>query len=172
LNPKMTIAIALVLMLAACAPAGEPPDSIPAPAAAGAERLEGTVRIVGSAPVNVQVVLQPEQGRAVRLVGPLATELEQLSGVEVSVTGRVERSSDPVTDRQIHASSYRILRVDGAPVVMGEIVSVTGGSARLRTEEGDEVLLSGVPASFRVGQKVWVQGPRTIAVQSFGTIRR
>ena len=52
-----------------------------------------------------------------------------------------------------------------------EIVAIEGGRVRLRTRTGEEVYLSGAPEGFRVGQKVWVQGPTSIAVQSFGTIR-
>ena len=64
-----------------------------------------------------------------------------------------------------------LVSVDGEPVVMGTIVSVAGVRATLRTDVGEEVILDPAPSSMRVGQKVWVQGPRAIAVQSFGIIR-
>jgi hypothetical protein len=162
---------AVLLVLLGCVAQTEPPDSTPTPTAAGGDRIVGTVRIVGSAPLNVQVVLQPEAGRAVRLVGPLVPELERLAGLEIAVSGRLERSVEPGTDRQLQASGYEILRVNDEPVVWGEIISLSGGWARLRTDSGEELMLSGAPASFRVGHRVWVQGPRTIAVQTFGTIR-
>jgi hypothetical protein len=167
---KSAIAVAL-LILFGCVPQAELPESAPAPAASGSDRVVGTVRIVGSAPVNVQVVLQPESGGPVRLVGPLLPELERLAGLEIAVSGRLERSSDPLTERQMQASGYQILRVNGEPAVWGEIVSLSGSWARLRTDSGEELMLSGAPSSFRVGQRVWVQGPQTIAVQTFGTIR-
>jgi hypothetical protein len=160
-----------LLLLVACTPPGEPPDSIPAPDTAAGEPVRGTVRVVGSAPVNVQVVLQPPSGRALRLVGPLAGELERLAGVEVAVRGRVEPSPDPMVDRQLRVAGYEIVSVAGRPVVMGEIIAIQEGWVRLRTEAGEEVFLSGAPSQFRVGQKVWVQGPRSIAVQSYGMIR-
>ncbi len=158
-------------LLGACAPAGDTPDPGPGPASGAIERLVGTVRVVGSAPLNVQVVLQPEQGRSVRLTGPLVPELQRLAGAEVAVMGRVEPAPDPLVDRQVVASDYEILTVNGEPVVMGDIVSISDGWVRLRTPDGEEVFLSGAPAEFRVGQRVWVQGPRSIAVQSFGTLR-
>jgi hypothetical protein len=159
------------LVLAACAPPGEPQDSMrPVDGVAG--EVVGVVRIVGSAPVNIQVVLDPEQGSPIRIAGPLRAELEQLGGVDVALRGRVVDSPGPLADRQIEVAGYRIVGVDGRPVVMGEIVSISNGTARLRTPDGDEVYLSGVPAAFREGQKVWVQGPRSVAVQAYGLIRR
>src|SRR5690606_14169876 len=126
---------------------------------------------VGSAPVNIQIVLRTRDGRSVRLTGPLAGELERLTGAEVSVEGGITTSSDPIVDRQIEATAYTIIAIDGLPVVWGEIVSLSGGSALLRTDAGAEVTLSNVPADFAVGQKVWVQGPQGVVVQSHGTIR-
>jgi hypothetical protein len=159
-----------LLLLGACAPAEPPMDSIPSTNAA-AEVVRGTVRIVGSAPMNVQVVLRPEEGGSIRIVGPLLPEIQRLSGIQLAVTGPIGPAPDPMADRQIEATGYEIIAVDGQPVVMGEITSISGSSARLRTSRGEEVTLSGVPASFRVGQKVWVQGPENIVVQTFGTIR-
>lgn len=159
-----------LLIVASCAPAGESPDSVPRPAAAPAG-VTGIVRVVGSAPVNVQVILTPAEGGSIRLVGPLQDELANLTGAEVAVSGTLAPSPDPLADRQIEATSYEIVAVDGEPVVMGEVLSVDGRQARLRTPDGAEVLLE-VPAGvFEVGQKVWVQGPTAVTVQSFGVLR-
>jgi hypothetical protein len=155
MKPAMVV---LVLLAAGCASRGN-------------GSLEGTVRIVGSAPVNVQVVLQPDTGSGVRITGPLLAELERLSGVRVTVAGIVSRSPDPIVDRQIAVADYDILSVDGRPVVTGEIVGIEGERARLRMTDGSEVLLSGSPLTFRVGQKVWVQGVETLAVQAYGIVR-
>jgi hypothetical protein len=159
------------LLLMSCAPPPEPADSIPPAAAGEPETVVGIVRIVGSAPVNVQVVLEPQAGRSIRLTGPLVGELRRLAGVEVAVHGRLGRSPDPIVDRQLEAAGYEIVAVDGRSVVMGEIVSLAGGRAELRTDSGQVVTLSGVPQEFRVGQKVWVQGPQSLTVQSYGLIR-
>jgi hypothetical protein len=161
---------ACVLLLTACAPPVEHPDSIPSPNSSE-QSVRGTVRIVGSAPMNVQVVLQPPSGRALRLTGPLVGELERLSGAEVAVRGRVRPAPDPMVDRQIEAAGYDIVAVNGRPVVSGEIVAREGGFVRMRTPQGDEVLLSGAPEQFRVRQKVWVQGPASVVVQSYGVVR-
>ncbi len=158
------VAIALVAMATGCAAAvvGD----------GGVESLTGTVQVVGSAPVNVQVVLQPESGPAMRVVGDLASEVANLVSARVTVRGRVSPSPDPIVAREIEATGYEIVAVNGAPVIVGEVISVDGGgSARLRTEDGAEVVVTGAPASFRVGQKVWVQGPRSLTVQSYGTLR-
>ncbi|HUE96070.1 MAG TPA: hypothetical protein VMN39_05395 [Longimicrobiaceae bacterium] len=161
----------ILLALASCAPQAEPPDSLPAPSGSAEGALRGVVRIVGSAPVNVQVVLQPAEGGSVRLTGPLRDELATLAGAEVAVRGVLGPSPDPLADRQLEAIGYDIVAIDGLPVLVGEIVSVQGQQARMRTAEGEEVVLD-VPAGvFRVGQKVWVQGPQRVSVQSFGVVR-
>jgi len=161
-----------LMLLVACAPGVEEGDSLPPPDGGSAEStMTGMVRIVGSAPVNVQVVLQPAGESAVRLVGPLVEELSRLAAAEVMVRGRVASSPDPLVSRQIDVSSYDVVSVNGRSVVMGEIVSIAGGTGQLRTADGDEVTLAGVPASFAVGQKVWVQGVQSLAVQSYGTVR-
>jgi hypothetical protein len=161
------------LLLAACARTAEAPDSVPTPGpgAIVGDAIRGVVRIVGSAPVNVQVVLQPESGRAIRLVGPLRSELERLAGIEVSVRGAIAPSPDPIADRELNATSYDIVAVNGMPVVVGEVVEVDAGVARLRTAAGEVVVLASPPTGLRVGQKIWVQGPRSLVVQSFGVIR-
>ncbi len=158
------VAIALVAMATGCAAAGVGDG--------GPEVHTGTIQVVGSAPVNVQVVLQPEAGPAMRVVGELAGEVARLGSATVTVRGRVSPSPDPIVAREIEATGYQIVAVNGAPVIVGEVVSVdASGNARLRTEDGGEVMVTGAPASFRVGQKVWIQGPRSVTVQSYGTLR-
>lgn len=162
----------LLAIVPGCTPPGEPADSVPAPVQRSSEStLTGVVRIVGSSPVNVQLVLVTDDQQSVRLTGALAPELEQLAGAEVTVVGRVASSPDPIVSRQVEVTGYRIVAIDGAPVISGEIVSIAGGSALLRTDSGEEVRLMNIPAGFAVGQKVWVQGPRGIVVQTYGTIR-
>ena len=134
--------------------------------------MTGIVRVVGSAPVNVQVVLETEAGRSIRLTGPLRAELERLSGVQVVVRGEVTDAPDPLAAGQLEATSYDVVAVDGRAAVLGEVVAASGSGARLRTASGEELQLSNVPPGFRVGQKVWVQGPRTLAVQSYGVVRQ
>jgi hypothetical protein len=165
----LRLMLVLLAAMAACAPRLDPRDSPPS----GPQEPShvGTVQIVGSAPVNVQVVLQPGDGAAIRLTGALVSELERLQGARVAVRGPTSPAPDPLVSRQVDVQWYEIISIDGRPVVLGEIIAVEGGVARLRTEDGSEVVLPGAPASFRVGQKVWVQGPQSITVQSYGTVR-
>jgi hypothetical protein len=161
--------IALALLLVACAPPQtEPPDTIPGPDAG--DRLIGTVRIVGSAPVNVQVVLQPESGQAVRVAGPLAGEIQQLSGARVAVRGRIEPAPDPMVSRQVQVESYEILSVNGQPVTLGTVEGHMNDWTLLRTSTGELVYLAGPPERFRAGQKVWIQGPAARIVQTYGVL--
>lgn len=161
---------ALLLVPLACTPQTERPDSIPAPST-GAAGTVGTIAIVGSAPVNVQVVLRSPNGESFRLVGALEPELQRLSGIQVAVEGQPEASPDPLVEQRIEVVDYEIISVDGEPVLTGEIIEIEGDRVLLRTRSGEEVYLTGAPAEFRVGQKVWVQGPSSVAVQSYGTIR-
>jgi hypothetical protein len=160
----------LAAVLMACTPQNGAPGATPGAGAAsgdtrvGDTTLVGTVRVVGSAPVNLRVVLQHPDGGTTELAGALKDELRSLSGAEVAVRGTL-------TGGVLSATAYEIRAVDGAPVVMGVIESIEDGTARLRTAAGATVLVAGVPASFRVGQKVWVQGPQSIRVQSYGVIR-
>jgi hypothetical protein len=164
-------AVLLGVALLACAPRTEPADSAAFAMRNGEVELTGVVQIVGSAPINVQVVLRTEEGRSVRLAGPLLDELRRLAGVEIRVVGELATAPDPLVEREIAVRSYGIVAVNGRPVVFGEIMEVAAGRARLRTTDGREIQLTGIPTDFRVGQKVWVQGPESVAVQSYGTVR-
>jgi hypothetical protein len=161
--------LAATLLLVACAgPHAEPPDTIPGVDAG--DRVTGIVRIVGSAPINVQVVLQPESGRAIRIAGPLAAEIEKLSGAHIAVRGTMEAAPDPMVSRQVQVRSYEILSVDGQPVTMGTVEGHVNNWTLLRTAEGELVYLAGPPDRFRTGQKVWIQGPAARIVQTYGVI--
>lgn len=164
------LACAMALALMSCTPKQpEPPDSTPGQADVGP--VVGTVRVVGSAPVNVKVVVQPASGTSVQLLGPLEEELRRLAGAEVSVRGPVGSAPDPLVDRQMRVESYDILAVDGQPVVAGTVEGRSGEWLLLRTPGGELVYLGGATAQLRPGQKVWVQGPRSVIVQTYGVVK-
>lgn len=169
-----TILLAAALM-AACAPQnGETPNAAPSPqpgadATADTTTVRGTVRVVGSAPVNTAVVVRDARDRSVRVEGPLAEEIGRLSGAEVEVYGTSR--PDPMYGQAITAARYTIRSVDGRPVVTGVVEQGPDGQLQLRTDDGRVVRLTGGAAHLRVGQKVWVQGPQTVQVQTFGVIR-
>lgn len=152
-----------VLVGAACAPTPPPADTAAMGGTAmmqsGDGEVTGEVAVVGSAPMNVQVVVQT--GRAsVRVEGPLRDEIRALSGARVSVQGRMGRD-------QITATRYRVISVDGRPVLFGTVERAGDGLA-LRLDDGSVVALQGATTAFRPGQKVWVQGPTSVRVQVFG----
>lgn len=167
---KRFSSLLLAILVAGCSPRVQPADSISA-APGDPETVSGVIRVVGSAPVNVQVMLDTGEGRQVRLVGDLRSELERLAGINVTVSGRATPTPDPMADRQIDVASYEVGMVEGRSVVVGEIVQISAGEAQLRTADGGILYLRGIPNEFRVGQKVWVQGPATVVVQSFGVLR-
>ncbi|HYR10652.1 MAG TPA: hypothetical protein VEQ60_22940 [Longimicrobium sp.] len=141
--------------LAACTP--------PAAARGGPERLAGRVAVLGSAPVNVRLALQTADGRSVYVTGPVLAELRALAGAEVEVEGRMEGGA-------FRASGYHIRSVDGRPVLEGTVEAAQGGGLQLRLRDGSAVRLGGGADRLRAGQKVWVQGPTQVQVQTYGVI--
>ncbi len=162
---RSAILLLAVLAMGCNARAPEPPASAAAPAVADTNvvRRTGTVRVVGSAPVDVRVMLQDEE-RGVTLGGPLAEEIGRLSGAEVEVQGRLSNGV-------LEATGYQIRSVNGSPALMGTVERAAAGGLQLRTESGEVIRLSGAEPHLRAGQKVWVQGARTMQVQSYGVIR-
>lgn len=154
------IRAAVVLAMAALAGGCTPPA-----AARGGEPewLAGRLAVVGSAPVNVRLSLQMADGRSVYVTGPAAAELRTLAGAEVEVEGRMEGGA-------FEARGYRIRAVDGRPVLSGTVEAAPGGGLQLRLEDGSAVRLGGGADRLRAGQKVWVQGPTQVQVQTYGVI--
>lgn len=160
-----SVILMATLCLGACAPPpAERPDSLPSPHASAADSLTGVVRVVGSAPMNVRVVLSGDGGSTV-LEGTLLPELRGLAGAEVVVMGRRSPAGFAVED-------YRIRTVDGRPVLQGTVEGRSGPYLLLRTRDGALVHLLSAPESFSVGQRVWIQGPEARIVQSYGTLGR
>ena len=153
------IRAAVVLAMAALA------GCTPPAAARGGEpeRLTGRLAGVGSAPMNVRLALQTPDGRSVYVTGPLAGELRALAGAEVEVDGRTEGGAFQV-------SGYRIRSVDGRPVLEGTVEAAPGGGLQLRLRDGSAVRLEAGSDRLRAGQKVWVQGPTQVQVQTYGVI--
>ena len=157
----MRTLVLIAVVLAGCTrPASVPP----ADGAAQEERVIGVPASVGSAPMNVRTVIAAEGGGSVSVTGPLAAEIRALSGARVEVRGR------RAADRTLVASDYDVLSVNGRPVLMGIVERATDGTLQLRTRTG-VVRLQGAPAAFRPGMKVWVQGPGSVTVQTYGVIR-
>jgi hypothetical protein len=168
----------LSLLMAGCTPQnGERANAAPTPqpaaeqarAAADTTAVRGTVAVVGSAPVNVAVVVREANGGSTLVEGPLAPEIGRLSGAEVEVTGT--RRPDPLHGQSVHATDYVVHAVDGRPVVSGVVERRPDGRLQLRADDGRTITLSGGEDHLRPGQKVWVQGPVTVQVQSYGVIR-
>jgi hypothetical protein len=113
--------------------------------------------------MNVQVVVEDSAGRSTTVGGPLVAEIQRLSGAQVALRGRMNRGV-------LTASSYEIRSVNSAPVEMGVVQRAADGSLQLRKANGQTVSLMGATSQFRVGQKVWVQGPAAVRVQSYGVI--
>ena len=101
-------------------------------------------------------------GNGMAGIACLEQVLKHQAQFKVTVFGDVGPAPDPLVDRVVEATGYRIEPVDGEPVLMGEIASVSGERATLRLQDGEEVILDVPPGVFRVGQKVWVKGPRRV----------
>jgi hypothetical protein len=127
-------------------------------------RLEGTPRVVGTSPVGSEVVLSGDDGRTTRLTGAIAAELGRLAGARVEIWGRHAAGA-------MQVAGYRVLSIDGQPVVVGVVERAPDGGLRLRTEGGEVLALEGAPGELREGQKVWIRGPATVQVRGYGVIR-
>ncbi len=158
-------AAAAVLAGAALAAACASPAPSPNGGAAGEERLSGVLAVVGSAPVDTHLSLRTDDGRNVFVTGPMEAELRRLSGARVEVRGR------PGGERgAFRAEGYEIRSVDGRPVETGTVERAPSGGLQLRTTRGETILLTGGVTTLRPGQKVWVQGPRSLQVQVHAVI--
>lgn len=157
----MRTLVLMAVVLAGCTR----PASVPPAGGAQEERVIGVPASVGSAPMNVRTVVAAEGGESVYVTGPLAGEIRSLSGARVEVRGR------RAADRTLVASDYDVLSVNGRPVFMGVVERASDGTLQLRTRNGGTVRLQGAPAAFRPGMKVWVQGPGSVTVQTYGVMR-
>lgn len=162
--------VALVLAAvvgAACSPTPPPADTATAGgttmAQAGSVELTGRVAVVGSAPMNTQVVVQTERG-SFAVEGPLRDEIRALSGARVTVAGLMARD-------RITPTRYHVVSVDGRPVLFGTVQRAADGTLALRLEDGSVVSLQGATTALRPGQKAWVQGPTAVRVQVFGIVK-
>lgn len=162
----MMIPVALFLvLLAGCAPSPKPADS--AAVVQGQPRdttVVGSLRTVGSGPMDVRVVLQDTLERSWWVEGAPAGELRTLAGTTVEVRGRAD-------GRTLHVTGYTLRGVDGRHAEIGTVERAPDGGLRLRTEDGRLIQLIGGAQHLRPGQKVWVQGPETLQVQRYGVIR-
>ncbi|MBW3629039.1 MAG: hypothetical protein KY464_07045 [Gemmatimonadetes bacterium] len=160
----MRVLILLIVASAGCvAPSPAPTPSAAAAAATAGDSVAGTLRVVGSAPVNVRLVIQGAGGSS-NVGGALTGELRRLAGAEVTLLGRRQGADFVPTD-------YRVRAIDGRPVTLGTVEGRDGDYLRLRTMSGELVYLVASPGEIRSGQKIWVQGPQGVIVQSFGTVR-
>ncbi len=130
------------------------------------ETLVGQIQLTGSAP-SFLVTLTTAEGRSVDLAGDLRGELQDLSGAEVAVWGRL------VSARDFQVTSYEIRAIDGQQPLVGTVAYLDG---EYWLDADEFVLLVNVSAGLRaqVGAKVWILG-RAMAdgvyPQIYGVIR-
>jgi hypothetical protein len=137
--------------------------------AAAQASFTGRVEVTGSVPMT-HVVLQLDDGSALRLVGELERELRRLAGIVVAVTG--EPTADFPGDA-LRVESYRVVSVDGHPVLVG-ILRARDGGLELETKCRSYTIPAPGALAEHAGAKVWIAGDvhhGALTVQSFGVIR-
>lgn len=154
-----------LLALVACTRQGGVGDG---PAAA-ADTIEGTVRQVGSTPFQRTVVKGEEASATV--VGEYEDELTRAAGARVRVWGAYRDGDRP--GRELEATGYEILSVDGAEPEVGTLEHESGRGYYLATADGDEISLAGVPDRLggQVGAKIWAVLGERGNVQRYGVLR-
>lgn len=137
--------------------------------AAAADTIEGTVRQVGNTPFERTVVRSEEASATV--VGEYGDELTRAAGARVRVWGAYRDGDRP--ERELEATGYEILSVDGAEPRVGTLEHEDGRGYFLVTSGGEEIALTGVPDRLggRVGAKVWAVLGEQGNVQRYGVLR-
>lgn len=126
--------------------------------------VEGTVEAMAGE--TSSVLLRPDLGAAVTLVGPARDELAQLAGARVRVRGVAMGTA-------LSVYGYEQAPADGSRRWMG-IVAVRDGDVWLLGE--DAVLLIGAPSAIaaHAGSLVWLSGVQEdggVIAQLFGLVR-
>ncbi len=159
---KLETRLLFCVTLAACSGSGGGSQM----AATAPETLVGEIQLTGSAPACL-VTLTTAEGRSVDLTGDLRGELQDLSGVEVSVWGRLASARD------FQVMSYEIRAIDGQQPLVGT-VAYRDGDYWLDAEESVRLVNASEGLQALVGAKVWILGrPMEGGVhpQTYGVIR-
>ena len=151
-SPLMAMALVAGALALACtreAQVNSGPEHV---GQAGPDTVSGLVRQVGSAPFMQTIVVGDD---TVTVTGRYAGEITRLVGAQVRITGRI----DPGTGmgKEMEATSYEILDVDGVRPLVGILERADGGFL-LRASDGDETRLLGVSEQLAgaAGGRVWV----------------
>jgi hypothetical protein len=158
---------------AAPTPGQAPPTrQQPPPAAPGTavQTLTGLLAVTGAQPMTF-VTLQPEDGRAVQLLGQYESELRRLAGAVIRVEGTSATGRMP--GPALTVRRYELVSVDGQRPYVG-VLEAAGGEYRLAGVQSMRLL--GVPPELagRAGATIWVVGARegdAVRLQSYGIIR-
>ncbi len=140
-------------------------------------RAVGRVRLVGSTPAP-WVMLDPDSGGAVRVVGPTVEPvLRRLGDLRVVVEGRLR--VDAHGARRIEAVAWRPGALADGSVPRPGVVDRVGGTLVLRADDGAVLRLAGPLAGALAefaGAWVWVAGSvhgadgATLRVRAYGVI--
>lgn len=127
------------------------------------------MQVVGADPFEQVVIAGAPGVGEVAIQGAPRSELVQLTGAVVRVTGRPTANAQGTPPRAVLVTSYEIVTVNGAVPVVGVL-----------EERGAALWLGGqrlfpVPEELKraVGAKVWVLGqlgPDGLVVTAYGTI--
>lgn len=126
----------------------------------------GTVLSQGSEPMIYLALKTKDQGQFV-LAGDLTSELRNLRGATVKVSGREVKHFGPQGDTAIYVKRYEVELIGDGPSAAKPWVGrlqVRKGHVALKTEEGHIVELAGplvTDLGAQAGAKVWVLGNRT-----------
>lgn len=166
-------AAALGVVLAGCS-GNASPQTMPVAGwgETGPDSVSGTVRQVGNLPFARTLVGGDggEVGEDVFVTGDLESEITQLAGMMVRVTGSFTEGDQP--GRYILATSYEILGDEEDPAAVG-VLSRDDEGFYLRLFDGAEYRLSQVPPELEgaSGAKLWVVASAGGHVRGYGILK-
>lgn len=157
---RLVAGVALASILAGCTP----PMPEPGVVLQDESRITGRVDVVGAEPLT-QVMIRPQDGPALRVIGDNARLMERTAGATVEAIGVVEDE-----DATLDVRTFTVKEVDGMAAIDG-VLFRDGQGFGLVDGAGETHRMDTPPAALQrlVGARVWITGALD-APQAWGVI--
>jgi hypothetical protein len=128
------------------------------------DSVRGVVSVVGTSFDKRVMIAERGTSRRLEVVGPLATVIGHIAGVELTATGSLSGS-------RLDVARFLVRSVDGQPAIDGKLVT-ENGSLYIVTDSGARTRIATPPPPLvgHDGARVWITGDPARGVSSFGFI--